>query len=157
MAEVHSKLRNCGRKGTAIMPDDDQGQSILPADDQSGGGDANQGIFPTGDQSSAGGDPNRAQQVSAGGDQGSSAGQAMAGGGGQPASNGDEQSTAPQTPAAPARRFGNPLATIGHFVANMLHGDHPNLAFQPLPKPTGPAPYHLSLDDVLNADQHAEQ
>ncbi len=139
------------------MPDDDQGQSIFPADDQSGGGDANQGIFPTGDRSSTGGDPNQAQQVSAGGDQMSSAGQTVAGGGGQPASNGDEQSTAPQMPAAPARRFGNPLATIGHFVANMLHGDHPNLAFQPLPEPTGPAPYHLSLDDVLNADQHAEQ
>src|SRR5579884_3517353 len=117
MAEVHSKRRNCDRKGIAIMPDDDQGQ----------------GILPTGDKSSTGGDPNQAQQVSGGGNQMSSAGQAVAGGGGQPASNGDEQSTASQTPAAPARRFGNPLATIGRFVANMLHGHHPNLAFQPLP------------------------
>ncbi len=140
-----------------MMPDDDQGQNIFPVDNQSGGGDPNQGIFPTSEQNRAGGDPNQAQQVSAGGDQGSSVGQGLAAGGGQPASDDNDQSAAPQTPAAPTRRFGNPLAAVGHFVANMLHGEHPNLAFQPLPKPTGPAPYHLSLDDVLNADHHAEQ
>src|SRR5574337_159619 len=30
---------------------------------------------------------------------------------------------------------------------------HGNQQFQPLPQPTGPKPYHLSLEDVLPADQ----
>src|SRR5579875_457256 len=128
MAEVYSKRRDCDRKGTAIMPDDDQNQSNF-SDDQN---------------DSTGSDQNQDRPLNAGNTQTSSS---------------DDQNAASQTPPSSPRprSFGNPLAAVGNFVANMLHGDHPNLAFQPLPKPTGPVPYHLSLESVLNADQHADQ
>lgn len=129
------------------MPDDDQNQSTFPADDQSGS---------TGDEQSQD-QPSSADDAQAGSSDGQS--QAASAGGDQPVSNEDGQSGAAQSsPSSPQpRRFGNPLAAAGNLVANMQHEEHPNLAFQPLPKPMGPAPYHLSLDDVLNADQHADQ
>lgn len=39
------------------------------------------------------------------------------------------------------------------FMLRKRHGIHPNQQFQPLPTPTGKAPYHLKLEDVLPADR----
>jgi acid phosphatase type 7 len=126
--EVYGKQENHNQKGKAIMPDDDQNQSNF-SDDQS---------------DSTGSDQNQDQPLNAGNTQTSSS---------------DDQNAASQTPPSSPRprRFGNPLAAVGNLVANVLHEQHPNLAFQPLPKPTGPTPYHLSLEGVLDAEQHADQ
>ncbi len=39
------------------------------------------------------------------------------------------------------------------FTLRKHHGIHPNQQFQLLPPPTGKAPYHLKLEDVLPADR----
>jgi hypothetical protein len=39
------------------------------------------------------------------------------------------------------------------FMLRKRHGVHPNQQFQPLPLPTGKAPYHLKLEDVLSSDR----
>jgi acid phosphatase type 7 len=50
----------------------------------------------------------------------------------------------------PTRRFGNPVARrISPHVVRTTQEAHPNVKFEPLPQPTGPQPYHLSLDQVL--------
>lgn len=49
----------------------------------------------------------------------------------------------------PQRNFSNPLATTPGVQVSIAHAEHPNLAFQNLPQPTGPQPYHLSLEQVL--------
>ncbi len=49
----------------------------------------------------------------------------------------------------PLRNFSNPLATTPGVQVSVKHIEHPNLAFQNLPQPTGPQPYHLTLDQVL--------
>jgi len=49
----------------------------------------------------------------------------------------------------PQRNFSNPLATTPGVQVSVDHGEHPNLAFQNLPQPTGSQPYHLTLDQVL--------
>jgi acid phosphatase type 7 len=73
----------------------------------------------------------------------------------QDTNTGDGQDTevSPLGPG-PARSFGNPNASAG-LQLSIVHPEHPNLKFQPLPVPTGPQPYHLSLDQVLPADQMA--
>jgi hypothetical protein len=38
----------------------------------------------------------------------------------------------------PERNFSNPLATTPGIQVSVTHGEHPNLAFQNLPQPTGP-------------------
>jgi len=50
------------------------------------------------------------------------------------------------------RNFSNPLATSPGVQVSVQHPEHPNLAFQNLPQPTGPQPYHLSLDQVLHSE-----
>src|ERR1700737_14499 len=51
------------------------------------------------------------------------------------------------------RNFSNPLATTPGVQVSVQHAEHPNLAFQNLPQPTGPQPYHLTLQQVLS-DHH---
>jgi predicted phosphodiesterase len=55
----------------------------------------------------------------------------------------------------PLRNFSNPLATTPGVQVSIQHAEHPNLAFQNLPQPTGSQPYHLLLDQVLH-NQHLE-
>ena len=40
------------------------------------------------------------------------------------------------------------------FALSKSHGVHPHHTFQPLPSPTGQAPYHLKLEDVLPKDRY---
>ena len=49
----------------------------------------------------------------------------------------------------PQRSFSNPLSTTPGVQVSVTHAEHPNLAFQNLPQPIGPQPYHLSLHQVL--------
>ncbi len=49
----------------------------------------------------------------------------------------------------PQRNFSNPLSTTPGVQVSVMHAEHPNLAFQNLPQPIGPQPYHLSLNQVL--------
>ena len=51
-----------------------------------------------------------------------------------------------QTPGG-LRSFG--LSRPTQFIINKLHGTHPNQVFHPLPPPTGPAPYRLTLESVV--------
>src|SRR5579859_444621 len=69
-------------------------------------------------------------------------------------SGGDQGMGTPPANPIP-RNFSNPLATASGPQVSIDQGAHPNLAFQPLPQPTGPQPYHLALDHVLSADQIA--
>jgi hypothetical protein len=55
-----------------------------------------------------------------------------------------------QTPGG-LRSFG--LSSPTQFTINKLHGTHPNEVFRPLPAPTGPAPYRLSLESVLPSER----
>lgn len=52
-----------------------------------------------------------------------------------------------------ARRFGSGLEA---FQVSVRHHGQPNQPFRPLPAPTGPSPYHLSLDNILPADLMAQ-
>ena len=49
------------------------------------------------------------------------------------------------------RSFG--MSRLTQFIINQLHGTHPNQVFHPLPPPTGPAPYRLTLESVLPPDR----
>ncbi len=55
-----------------------------------------------------------------------------------------------QTPGG-VRSFG--VSRLTQFTINTLHGTHPNQAFHPLPPPTGPSPYRLTLESVLPPDK----
>jgi hypothetical protein len=48
------------------------------------------------------------------------------------------------------RKFGE---ASPQFTLRRHHGISPHQQFQPLPQPTGPAPYHLKLEDVLPEDR----
>jgi len=48
------------------------------------------------------------------------------------------------------RGFGRSMSSgQGPLTVAVLHPPHPNLRYQPLPPPTGRAPFHLQLSDVL--------
>lgn len=52
------------------------------------------------------------------------------------------------------RRFHQAFTPESTIRVNRLHtSTHGHQAFRPLPAPTGPLPYHLTLDQVLTADQ----
>ena len=54
------------------------------------------------------------------------------------------------------RTFGNPVPSRGGLQATVTHTTYSHQPFRPLPAPTGAAPYHLSLDDVLAPEQMQE-
>lgn len=54
-------------------------------------------------------------------------------------------------PAGRRRRVGAPAASAELQLARS-HGFRSNQSFEPLPEPTGPAPYRLPLADVVGAD-----
>ncbi len=54
-------------------------------------------------------------------------------------------------PTSSSRRFGS--AASGGVQASFRHHALPNQPFRPLPAPSGPYPYHLSLDNILPPDQ----
>lgn len=63
-------------------------------------------------------------------------------------------SAAASTAGAPrTRRFQEPRPSTRGVQSNVSQAPRGNQKFQPLPPPTGQPPYHLSLDDVLPADQ----
>ncbi len=72
-----------------------------------------------------------------------------------PQTNGNQGTGAGQSSGStsldpiPQRNFSNPLATTPGVQVSIQHAEHPNLPFQNLPQPTGPQPYHLSLEQVL--------
>jgi hypothetical protein len=49
----------------------------------------------------------------------------------------------------PTRRIPRRVIAPGVLQPTILHSRQPNQAFQPLPAPTGKAPYHLTLDALL--------
>ena len=57
--------------------------------------------------------------------------------------------------STPRRNFHQTRPTSAGIQSNLVHQPTGNQAFQPLPTPTGQAPYHLSLDNVLPPDQVA--
>ncbi|HET9918727.1 MAG TPA: metallophosphoesterase [Ktedonobacteraceae bacterium] len=121
------------------MSEDNQDQ-VPPPDDASGGdasGTQDQNSGASGEQPGTGESQAQSQPTQ-----------------GSAADGGQDAGAAASNPAQP-RRFGNPLAAVGHFFANIAHPIHPNTPFQPLPAPTGSAPYHLSLEAVLPAEQVA--
>ena len=66
------------------------------------------------------------------------------------ASSGQNPASPSVGPASPqARVFSNPRISSTDMRATVPQVDQPNLPFQPLPSPTGTAPYRLGLDEVL--------
>ncbi|MBV9689606.1 MAG: metallophosphoesterase [Ktedonobacteraceae bacterium] len=61
----------------------------------------------------------------------------------------------PSSTRVPRRRFSSKVSSAGGPPVRKLHSTHPNQPFRPLPQPTGAAPYRMSLDQVLPADQIA--
>jgi acid phosphatase type 7 len=57
----------------------------------------------------------------------------------------------PVAPTTVGRRFGTPLHPAEAQVSKS-HGFRANQVFQPLPSPTGVAPFHLGLETVLGVD-----
>src|SRR5436305_6915560 len=54
------------------------------------------------------------------------------------------------TPPPEKLKFAHPIAkTISPHIVRTVPELHPTVKFQPLPKPTGPTPYHLSLEQVI--------
>lgn len=53
----------------------------------------------------------------------------------------------------PPRRIPTRVIAPDPLRLNILHPRQPNQAPQQLPRPTGKAPYHLSLDSILTAEQ----
>jgi len=53
----------------------------------------------------------------------------------------------------PTRRIPTRVIAPDPLQLNMLHPRQPNQAPQPLPTPTGKAPYHISLDSILTPEQ----
>lgn len=53
----------------------------------------------------------------------------------------------------PTRRIPTRVLAPDPLRLNILHPRQPNQAPQPLPTPTGKAPYHISLDSILTAAQ----
>src|SRR5579863_1530438 len=49
------------------------------------------------------------------------------------------------------RRFGKVIPTTGQPIVHHTFDSASKQPSQPLPTPTGPSPYHLSLDQVLSA------
>src|ERR1043165_10162603 len=56
--------------------------------------------------------------------------------------------------AKPARNFGRPRLSRDALKFTLSTPAFRGSAFQPLPTPTGPAPYHLNLADVIDKKLH---